>query len=741
MASALHLDEAWFSASAPLDRLLHCLFAELQPSQEDHLQRCQVVDRLNSVLADTNICPPGSTVLPFGSFESNLYTPWGDLDVALELPSESPLHRDYANRRLLARIARTLAHGQTPMAVRMQVVAHARIPLIMFHDKATGIACDLSINNGKGLLKSRVLKWVTELDPRCRQLIFLMIVPPILPPLSSILPKDSSDVSVEKGVPLNIEHFFGHCKQALSEWKLHSGAASNETSLATLFATFFLRVVDPFDLVENCARSVQANHFPRVIHAFSSAATALGRPPPLEGHRLQELQKFLFKWPTRPVRELTRLRHEPAGCVSHGTDNPRHTLAAPYSRHSQDAGETADVPHRRSLEQLLPAGASTSSVGIVWSGQRQVVGPRATQVVPLKPQATVGGIQGPSASGREGSWWRQPHNNGGTSLDQRQQHQWRGVDEIRTPPVQDGPWSRHEHSIPAATSQVGHDHVSASMLNITRPMQALPHSPSAHPDSQLPPALPKGHLPARVVELSTARPGEHKVAQPLQAGSYPADVASLTSGINLLALLLPKEAQRLQGARELSPQATIQNELNADSMKEDGDHNQKGVLPARKGSGPTRGQMRGQGRYHRPRRGSEVGLDTGLSATGASASGASTYPEASPQPFNADEQRQRVAGDGEACSQEGQSAERKGLEQPVEKRRGQGRARYSRSKGEVKAGANVGSKETGSRDSGPSDQAVGPSSGGRGGRRRVVINAVGMPPPTANSMQTEWAGT
>ena len=28
----------------------------------------------------------GADVVPFGSFESNFYTPWGDLDLSVELP-------------------------------------------------------------------------------------------------------------------------------------------------------------------------------------------------------------------------------------------------------------------------------------------------------------------------------------------------------------------------------------------------------------------------------------------------------------------------------------------------------------------------------------------------------------------------------------------------------------------------------------------------------------------------------
>ena len=56
----------------------------------------------------------------------------------------------------------------------LELIAHARVPLVMFVDLKTGIACDISIDNDAARLKSTVLRWITQMDPRCRQLIFLV---------------------------------------------------------------------------------------------------------------------------------------------------------------------------------------------------------------------------------------------------------------------------------------------------------------------------------------------------------------------------------------------------------------------------------------------------------------------------------------------------------------------------------------------------------------------------------------
>lgn len=59
---------------------------------------------------------------------------------------------------------------------KMNLIARARIPVIKFKETRTGISCDISVDNDGGVLKSRVLRWISSIDDRCRQLIFLVIM-------------------------------------------------------------------------------------------------------------------------------------------------------------------------------------------------------------------------------------------------------------------------------------------------------------------------------------------------------------------------------------------------------------------------------------------------------------------------------------------------------------------------------------------------------------------------------------
>jgi hypothetical protein len=62
----------------------------------------------------------------------------------------------------------------TGVTRKVQMIGNARVPLLMFVDAQANIACDVSVDNGSALFKSRVLRWITDMDPRCRCLIFLV---------------------------------------------------------------------------------------------------------------------------------------------------------------------------------------------------------------------------------------------------------------------------------------------------------------------------------------------------------------------------------------------------------------------------------------------------------------------------------------------------------------------------------------------------------------------------------------
>eukprot|EP00897_Mesotaenium_endlicherianum_P000852 jgi/Mesen1/10768/ME000091S10296 len=266
---------AWNATSAePLNGLLRAICQQLQPSAEDHQKRVNLMDRLNKVLDQVYICEGGKLV-PFGSFESNFYTPWGDLDLSLECPYDfSGMRRDNC-KRLKVDILRAVCKKLLKLGgvYDVQLLAQARVPVLMFVDRRTGLACDITVGNDSALLKSRVLRWVSQLDDRIRHLIFLVKCwakaqsindpktgtlnsyalsllllfhlqtrsPPLVPPLQDILTvNDSPKLACDaESRARKKELAFDACEARLKALLADGYAQRNTSTLGELFSSFF----------------------------------------------------------------------------------------------------------------------------------------------------------------------------------------------------------------------------------------------------------------------------------------------------------------------------------------------------------------------------------------------------------------------------------------------------------------------------------------------------------------------
>ncbi|KAI5063866.1 hypothetical protein GOP47_0020536 [Adiantum capillus-veneris] len=244
------------------------LLRELQPKNEDHLARLNIVARLASVLCLMNSFR-GSTLSTFGSFESNLYTRWADLDLSLELPDRSTLLQPISKKvkvKILNALSKTLARKGE--ARKVQFIPYARVPLITFEDSQHSISCDVSVDNDTAIVKSRMLRWLCEVDSRCRDLIFLvkfwakahdindpklgtlnsfalclLVIfhlqtrsPPVLPPLSSVLNEDTGKQL--KGCANLTEEVSKDCWEKIQPFIGNKFGAQNKSSVAELFTTF-----------------------------------------------------------------------------------------------------------------------------------------------------------------------------------------------------------------------------------------------------------------------------------------------------------------------------------------------------------------------------------------------------------------------------------------------------------------------------------------------------------------------
>ena len=180
-----------------LDRELRRIVDSQRTTPEDDQKRQNLLARFDTMLQRKFA---GVTLQPFGSFVSVFHTAGSDVDVSLEVSPNSNWYdpremgpgavnaavgggrggrnrrqqtpRGYKSRKvqLLSKVASELRYQKF---ADVNLIAHARVPLIKFRDPRTGVKCDVCVGND-GVYKSAVLGAMADLDSRYRDLVFLI---------------------------------------------------------------------------------------------------------------------------------------------------------------------------------------------------------------------------------------------------------------------------------------------------------------------------------------------------------------------------------------------------------------------------------------------------------------------------------------------------------------------------------------------------------------------------------------
>lgn len=211
------------SAYSALEPPLREILRVIIPLGEDWAVRFQIINDLKAIVGSVDSLR-GATVETYGSFVSDLFTRWGDLDISIEIPNGS--HILTAGRKhkqtLLADIQKVLrSRGGWR---RFLLIANAKVPILKC-ESYLNISCDISINNLSGQMKSKILFWLKGIDGRFREMVLLVkewakahgindsktgsfnsyclsllvifhfqtCIPPIFPPLGEIYPGNMID--------------------------------------------------------------------------------------------------------------------------------------------------------------------------------------------------------------------------------------------------------------------------------------------------------------------------------------------------------------------------------------------------------------------------------------------------------------------------------------------------------------------------------------------------------------------
>ncbi|KAJ5663990.1 hypothetical protein N7507_004721 [Penicillium longicatenatum] len=99
-------------------------------------------------------------VLPFGSFASGLYLPVADIDlVLLSTAFQERGNKFYGERKgQIYAFSAFVRDLNIAIPGSIETIAHARVPILKFIDRLTGLRVDLSFDNDSGLLANRTFQ-------------------------------------------------------------------------------------------------------------------------------------------------------------------------------------------------------------------------------------------------------------------------------------------------------------------------------------------------------------------------------------------------------------------------------------------------------------------------------------------------------------------------------------------------------------------------------------------------------
>ncbi|EEF38140.1 zinc finger protein, putative [Ricinus communis] len=259
------------NAHSVLEPILRDTLEVIKPLREDWAVRSKIIEELKDVIASIESLR-GATVEPFGSFVSNLFTRWGDLDISIMLANGSYISSAAKKRKQNVLREFHKALRQKGGWRRLQFVPNARVPLLKFESGRQNISCDVSIDNLQGQIKSNFLFWLNQIDGRFRDMVLLVkewakahninnpktgtlnsyslsllvifhfqtCVPAILPPLKEIYPRNVVDDLT--GVRTVAEERIKEtCNANIARYMSDKYRAVNRSSLSELFISFFAK--------------------------------------------------------------------------------------------------------------------------------------------------------------------------------------------------------------------------------------------------------------------------------------------------------------------------------------------------------------------------------------------------------------------------------------------------------------------------------------------------------------------
>ncbi|KAF8516959.1 hypothetical protein BU17DRAFT_92345 [Hysterangium stoloniferum] len=158
-------DVSWDSCRN-LSEMMHeevkAFVAYISPTFEEHEIRGLVVEAITRAI---HSAWPDATVSAFGSYQTKLYLPLGDIDIVIQ----SRAMESFTKKKILFNIGQLLRRAH--ITTKVQVIDKAKVPIIKFVTSQGGFAVDISLNQTNGLQAGRLINRLLQELPALKSLI------------------------------------------------------------------------------------------------------------------------------------------------------------------------------------------------------------------------------------------------------------------------------------------------------------------------------------------------------------------------------------------------------------------------------------------------------------------------------------------------------------------------------------------------------------------------------------------
>ncbi|GMM57328.1 non-canonical poly(A) polymerase [Maudiozyma humilis] len=138
--------------------------AYISPSKQEIETRNNTITKLRRAVKRLW---PDSSLQVFGSYATDLYLPGSDIDCVIKSESGNLEHRSY-----LYELSRYLKSNR--IAKQVEVIAHARVPIIKFVDVESDLHIDVSFERVNGIQVAKIIRGWLDDTPGLRELVLIV---------------------------------------------------------------------------------------------------------------------------------------------------------------------------------------------------------------------------------------------------------------------------------------------------------------------------------------------------------------------------------------------------------------------------------------------------------------------------------------------------------------------------------------------------------------------------------------